>query len=390
MATEQRRWGSLAPASSEALRFMTSRVSYTFSAGKAEPTTSVEGKSTASTTLAEHLAECLADTGTPAAELARQTAGKAQEWIFARQPAWSSREAAPTLEAALSALESKHGWRAAMATWIDQVRASFHFACESSERGYLRSYLAEEMGAWADASDEERPLQKERGARFIGPRTIPARAIAPHVVRAMGEGETVLVLGWTPELVECCRFAQRAGLAPELLIPVGYPDLIGRGMARDAARFGLSARLILDASLWEAARAADRVWVGTESIGTEKVIAPAGVMGLTELCANEEIPLELLATTDAVHPAGVGVAAPAGDPDRVWGERPEGVAVDAAFNESVPTRAFHRWYCERGVIGLSSEQWAPKGARPASCTTLRVTENMSAELTAARTKAERA
>jgi translation initiation factor 2B subunit (eIF-2B alpha/beta/delta family) len=161
-------------------------------------------------------------------------------------------------------------------------------------------------------------------------------------------------------------------------------------MARDAARFGLRARLILDAALWEAARAADRVWVGTESIGTEKVITPAGVMGLTEICANEEIPLELLATTDAIHPSGIGVAAPAGDPDRVWGERPDGVAVEAAFNESVPTRTFHRWYCEHGVVGLSSEEWAPKTARPAPCAASEVTENMSADSTAARTKAERA
>ena len=246
------------------------------------------------------------------------------------------------------------------------------------------------MGAWMDTSAEERPLMSRQGSHLVGPRTIPARAIAPHVMSALGEGETILVLGWTPELVECCRFAHRAGLNPELLIPVGHPELIGRGMARDAARFGLRVRLILDAALWEAARDADRVWVGTESIGIEKVITPAGVMGLTELCANEEIPLELLATTDAIHPSGVGVAAPAGDPDRVWGERPDGVAVEAAFNESVPTRAFHRWYCEHGVAGLSSEEWAPKEARPAACAALEVTENTSADSTAARNKAERA
>ena len=369
---------------------MASRVSYTFSAGKAEPMTSVEGTGSVSTCLAEQLAECLADTGTPAGELARQTASKAQEWLFARALTWSPNEAAPALEAALGALESKHGWRAAMATWIDQVRASFHYACANRERGSLRGYLAEEMGAWMDTSVETRPLQRGQGSQFLGARTIPARAVAPHVMSAMGEGETILVLGWTPELIECCRFAQRAGLKPELLVPVGHPELIGRGMARDAARFGLRVRLILDAALWEAARAADRVWVGSESIGTEKVITPAGVMGLTELCGNEEIPLELIATTDAIHPSGVGVAAPAGDPERVWGERPAGVTVAGSFNESVPTRALHRWYCEHGIVGLNTDEWAPKEARPTACTASEVTENMSVDLTAARTEAERA
>ena len=269
-----------------------------------------------------------------------------------------------------------------MATWADQVRASFHRACESSEHGTLRGSLAEELGAWMDTSLESRPLQRGQASRFSGARTIPAHAIAPHVVGAMTEGETVLVLGWTPELVECCRFAHRAGLSPELLIPVGHPELIGRGMARDAARFGLRVRVILDSGLWNAAQAADRVWVGTESIGTERVVTPAGVMGLTELCANQEIPLELLATTDAVHPSGVGVAAPACEADRVWGERPAGVTVEAAQNESVPTTAFHRWYCEHGDVGLGSDEWVLSGARPEACT---AAENMSVDSTAART-----
>ena len=152
-------------------------------------------------------------------------------------------------------------------------------------------------------------------------------------------------------------------------------------LARDAARFGLRVRVILDAGLWDAAQAADRVWVGTESIGTERVITSAGVTGLAELCANQEIPLELLATTDAVHPSGAGVAAPVCDADRVWGERPAGVTVEAVQNESVPTRSFHRWYCEHGVVGLGSEEWALSEARPALCT---AAENMSVDSTAAR------
>jgi translation initiation factor 2B subunit (eIF-2B alpha/beta/delta family) len=369
---------------------MTSRVSYTFSAGQADPMTSVDGMSSVSTSLAEHLAECVNDTGTSAAELSRQTASKAQEWFFDRPLTWEAKEAAPMLEEALSALESKHGWRGVMATWIDRVRATFHFACENRDQGSLRSLLIEEMGAWMNTGDDENPQALERDLRSDGPRTTQARAVAPHATKPMGAGETVLVLGWTPELVECCRAAHRAGLKPELLIPVGHPELIGRGMARDAARFGLRARLVLDAALWEAARAADRVWVGTESIGVEHVVTPAGVVGIAELCENEEIPLELISTTDSIHPSALGVAAPAGDPDRIWGERPAGVAVEASFTESVPTRAFHRWYCEHGSVGFNSEAWAPKVGRPALCAAPEVTENKPAELTAARTKAERA
>ena len=103
------------------------------------------------------------------------------------------------------------GWRGVMATWIDRVRATFHFACENRDQGSLRSLLIEEMGAWMNMGDDEKPLALERGLRSDGPRTTMARAVAPHATKPMGAGETVLVLGWTPELVECCRAAHRAG-----------------------------------------------------------------------------------------------------------------------------------------------------------------------------------
>jgi len=344
---------------------MTSRVTYTFSAGQAGPQTTVEGEGSAPASLAEQLAECVSDTGTPAAELARETSRKAQEWIFGRALTWEANEAASMLEGLLSALEAKHGWRGIMATWIDQVRGTFANE-RAREGGALRSLLAEEMGLWLDVSGELRAPMKRPTPLSDDPRTTPARAIAPHVLRGMDAGETILVIGWTPELVECCRAAHRAGLSPEVLIPIGHPELIGRGMARDAARFGLSTRLILDAALWDAARAVDRVWVGSESIGLERTVTPAGVTGILEVCADEEVPLELLATTDACHPSGDGVSAPLGDPDRVWGDRPEGVEVDAAAHESVPTRSFTRWYCEHGAV-LNAEGWGATTARPEPC-----------------------
>lgn len=344
---------------------MTSRVTYTFSAGQVGPQTTVEGEASTSISLVEQLAECVSNTGTPAAELARETSRKAQEWIFGRPLTWGPKEAASALEGPLSALEAKHGWRGIMATWIDQVRGTFADAC-AREDGALRSLLAEEMGLWLDTSGELRAPNTRPTPLSDDPRTTPARAVAPHVLRGLGAGETILVIGWTPELVECCRAAHRAGLSPEVLIPVGHPELIGRGMARDAARFGLSARLILDAALWDAARAADRVWVGSESIGLEHTVTSVGVTGLLGVCADEEIPLELLATTDACHPNGVGVSAPVGDPNRVWGDRPEGVEIDATAYESVPTQSFTRWYCEHGAV-LSTEGWGATAVRPKPC-----------------------
>lgn len=346
---------------------MTSRVTYTFKPGQAGPQTPSEGQAASPGSLAEHLSECIRDTGTPAAELVCETSHRAQEWVFAQRLTWSHEAAAEALGEALCALEERHGWRGVMATWIDQVRATLALSLERTDTSGPRCLLAEEMGLWLESDGALRTPNEALTPLCDAPRTIPARALAPHVLRQMEAGETILMIGWSPELVECARAAYRAGLAPEILACEGRPELSGRGMIRDAARVGLRTRLVFDAALCGAVRAADRVWVASESIGSARTITPLGVEGILELCAAEEIPLELIATTDAYHPSGLGLCAPLGDPDRIWGDRPEGVEVDARAHESIPTRAFRRWYSEHGAHTPASHTWPALGPRPEPC-----------------------
>jgi hypothetical protein len=228
--------------------------------------------------------------------------------------------------------------------------------------------LAEEIGLWAEEDGSLRAPGALLTPLCDAARTIPARALAPHVLRQLSEGETILMIGWSPELVECARAAYSAGLAPEALVAEGRPSMAGRRLIRDLAQAGVRTRMVLDACIWDAARAADRVWVASESIGSQRTITSLGVTGILELCASEEIPIELLSTTDACHPSGVGVAVPAGDPDRIWGDRPEGVAIEAAIHESVPTRAFTRWYSEHGAQTPATHRWPDPLVRPeAAC-----------------------
>jgi len=369
---------------------MTSRVTYTFTSDQAGPQTPSEGEESALGSLAEHLSECVGDTGTPASDLVRETSRKAQEWVFAQRLTWSHEEASEALEEALRSLDLNQGWRGVMATWIDQVRATLTYARERADASGPRSPLAEEMGLWLEMDGALRAPNETLTPLCDAPRTIPARALAPHVLRQMEAGETILMIGWSPELVECSLAAYRAGLAPEVLVPEGRPGLAGRGMIRDAARAGLRARFVLDAALWETVRAADRVWVASESIGSARTITPLGVTGIMEQCANEEIPLELFATTDAYHPNGIGVSAPPGDPDRIWGDRPEGVEVDAQFHESVPTGAFTRWYCEHGAHVPASHPWPTLTPRPEPCVISEDEGNEPVHSTVTETEAGRA
>lgn len=369
---------------------MTSRVTYTFSSDQAGPRTLDRGEGAALGTLAEHLQEHIKDTATPAAELICEVSQRAQEWVFAQPLTWTYEEAAAALEEALGALEESHGWRGVFATWIDQVRGTMACVRERADLNGPRSPLAEELGLWLEGDGALRGPTEQLTPLCGAPRVIPARALAPHVLRELQPGETILMIGWSPELVECARAAYRAGLAPEVLVAEGRPGLAGRGMTRDVASAGLRARLVLDAGLWEAAREADRVWVATESIGEAHTTAQLGVRSVMELCLQEEIPLELFATTDACHPSGVGVGAPSGDPDRVWGDRPEGVEVDAQFFESVPTSAFTRWYCEHGVRTPASHEWPDQMSRPEPCAANSNEPDLSTETKLKGTEADRA
>ena len=369
---------------------MTSRVTYTFTSGQAGPQTPPEGEGTVLGSLAEYLSECVQDTGTPAAELVCETSQRAQEWVFAQDLTWSHEEAGEAVEEALGALDINHGWRGVMATWIDQVRATMAYSLERADANGPRNLLAEEMGLWLEADGALRAPNELLTPLCDAPRVIPARALAPHVLRQLEANETLLMIGWSPELVECSRAAYRAGLAPNVLVAEGRPGLAGRGMIQDAARAGLRTHLVLDAALWEAARAADRVWVASESIGSARTLTSLGVMALLELCANEEIPLELLATTDAYHPNGLGIAPPAVDPDRIWGDRPEGVEVGAQVHESIPTSAFARWYCEHGVRTPASCEWPALTPRPEPCATPGDERETADESTVTGTEAEKA
>lgn len=379
-----------APQQATSAHPMTSRVTYTFSSDQAGPQTLYGGEGAALGTLREHLQECINDSATPAVELVSEVSQRAQEWVFAQRLTWSHEDAAASLEEALCALDEAHGWRGVLATWIDQVRGTMAWAKEREDLSGPRSPLAEEMGLWLDADGSLRGQTELLTPLCDAPRVVPARSLAPHVLRELQPGETILMIGWSPELVECSRAAYRAGLAPEVLVAEGRPGLAGRGMTRDVASAGLRARLVLDAGLWEAAREADRVWVATESVGEAHTTAQLGVSGVMELCLQEEIPMELFATTDACHPSGVGAAAPTGDPDRVWGDRPEGVEVDAQYFESVPTSAFTRWYCEHGARRPASHEWPDRPSRPEPCAATRSERDLSVETKLKETEADRA
>jgi len=369
---------------------MTSRVTYTFRPDRALAQTLREGGAGAPTGLRQHLAECLGDTGTPAAELVCEVSERAQQWVFAQDVTWGHEEAAAALEELLCALEEAHGWRGVFATWIDQLRGTMAWAKGREAQESPRTPLAEEMGLWLEADGSLRGQDELLTPLCAAPRVIPPRAVAPHALRALQPGEAILMIGCSPELIECARAAFRAGLAPEILLAEGRPGLTGREMAREVASAGLRARLVLDSGLWEAARAVDRVWVATESIGEERTIAQLGASSVTELCHQEEIPVELFATTDACHPSGVGVAAPAGDPARIWADLPGGVEVDARFFESVPTNAFTRWYCEHGARTPASHKWPDRDPRPEPCAATRSERDHSKVMELKGTEAERA
>ena len=75
-------------------------------------------------------------------------------------------------------------------------------------------------------------------------------------------------------------------------------------MARRLSRAGLAVSVCYDSALHAALDRADRVWLGTEAIGANAFLARVGTRGLLEEAARREVPVELLATSDKLMPAG--------------------------------------------------------------------------------------
>lgn len=277
--------------------------------------------------LAERLQAVASDRIGSADEVVRDAAREAAAWLRPRAAGECSRAAlAAELRQGLVAWEAAHVWRALCARFLGRLTARLE----------ARAATAEALLAFLD--EEARAAVPER------------RSIVPFALRSLGRGERVLVLGHSETVALALEEAARAGLAPEVLLGEGRPELTGKRLARRLARRGLDLRMTYDAALPEEVAGVDRIWLGTEALDARAFVGRVGDRALFGAAREQGVPVELLATRDKLHPAG-RIELPAWserEPHLLWGDAPAGVTLEARFLARIELDHVDAWIHERG------------------------------------------
>ncbi len=206
----------------------------------------------------------------------------------------------------LDPLLATHGWRAPLQLWmatVDRVVAQ-----ASDFQRPLREVLIEELGLWLGGADMDN-LKGEHvrwnGEPLAAGRRLPKRATCCDALMAdMEPHEVIAVPAFSETVALAIERLAHAGLDPELILGEGGPNLGGRMMARRLEHLGLKARLVYDAAMPNLVASADRLWMGTEAIGADSVLATIGTGHVVQAAHKSQVPCTVLVTSDKLAPMG--------------------------------------------------------------------------------------
>ena len=311
--------------------------------------------------LAERLGALVEDRAASAADVVRRAARTCHGWLV--EPSCADLGVSAALKQGLGVLLESQGWRAP----VDRFRASLeHVGALIADDGSpaLREALAAECAlwletaetlagpGWEDAAERPRLRLPDRGG-WARPLLEGAAAIE--------EGEVFLVHGWSETVARGLELVQARGLAPEVIVSEGGPDLGGRRLARRLVASGIRVRFVYDAALVAGVRRADRVWLGTDALGTEQFLGRVGTGALVEKARELGVITTLLATTDKLRPGG-DLTLPgwaSGESWHLWESAPKDVDVEAQPFEAVGLEWVDGVATEAGLMLPGDLQDAP-------------------------------
>lgn len=315
----------------------TPRATFSWSPGVASASQEVD--------LGERLAPLAEDRASTAADLVREGCEVLLDWLAADDAHLSDAaagdagwgEARALLENHLAGFAESQGWRGPAAGWLATLDALVARGAGEEYAAPAREILAEELGLWLGGEGAgEGPWD---GEPLAAGRRLPDRAACGRaLLDELQRGEVIVVHGWSETVALALEQVQRRGLAPEVVLGEGSPDLAGRRMAERLADSGVRRRLVYDAALCGALARADRLWIGTEAIGAHALLARVGTRALFDEARRSEVPTTVLATGDKLLPGGEltlpGWCAEAGW--LLWERAPEGVRVESQAYEALP------------------------------------------------------
>ena len=322
------------------------------------PSPSPQGElSKAGLELQRALAKACEDRAASGAEFVRETAGILLDWLAVLPEQYSvAGDAEETgadrtgewdalgdaLDQGMGDLREAQGWRGTVANWlytIDQLVEGGRCGeyTEQEDRTSVQEFLAEEMGLWLGGAGAGEA--RWNGEPLAVGRRLPDRGqCAKQLLGELDRGEVICVHGYSDTVALALEAAGQAGLAPEVIVSEGGPDLGGRRLARRLTKAGLHVRYVYDSALHLWATRADRIWLGTEAVGAGAFLGLIGCAHLCERARHQGVPIAVLASSDKLLPNGWSLATPAWGQSsawQLWGDAPEGVWVESQPYELV-------------------------------------------------------
>ncbi len=237
----------------------------------------------------------------------------------------------------LDPLLAIHGWRAPVQLWMRTIDMVVDQAARFQSP--LREVLAEELGLWLGGVDAPDAPADWNGEPLASGRRLPARtSCAQALVAQMEPNEIIAIPAFSETVALAVEHAAKARLKPKLILGEGGPGLGGRLMARRLEHLGLEMRLVYDAAMPEKVAEADRLWMGTEAIGADALVATVGTGNVVRAARKNQVPCFVLATSDKLVPMGdLRLPEWAGNESYLLWEAPvPGLKVESQFYERLP------------------------------------------------------
>jgi hypothetical protein len=305
--------------------------------------------------LAGRLEEIVRDDLRGSEALVHEAAQAVFGWALEHDAGWQPARAGAELEQGIAALEERHGWRGQVAIFLDSLRLALRRSAEGANC-LPRTALSEEAGFWIWSQREDLESWPDFAVEWDGTalapgRRMPSRAqFARTAAAELETGETILVHGFSECLARALEEALRAGKRPRVLCGEGLPLLEGRRLARRLAALDAPLELCYDAVLPDRVADADRLWIASAAIGARALLAQAGARRLAREALEHDVPLQVVATSDALLPGGA-LALPRwmrADRSLLWVEAPRTVELATAFLEELPLEAVPEFLTEKG------------------------------------------
>lgn len=322
-----------------------------------------EERAGAARSLKERLRECSLDRAASSIDVTLEAATLTKSWLADRPRGWGHQgtgheDAGFELELGWREWVTNHGWRGVCSKFVDGVRAALHRSASTQDAGseeLLREELGQVLEGWLICSEEESPAGAERlttpTRRLVAP-----ESVVPHALRSLERHETILLSGYSETVLACLGGAQQGGLYPEVVVGLGAADQSGKRMARQLASLGIGVRLLWDTAVLGAVHSVDRIWLGTEAVGSTSFVGLVGTGLLISEAARHEVPVNVICTSDKLMPAGITELPGWGELERwnLWSHGPEEVRVESQPYELTDADCVRVWITEEGPESLAT------------------------------------